>query len=110
MASLITCPHCGVRPKEEFSIRGDASPVRPAPGAKFAAWDAYVHLRDNKRGVMAEHWQHVGGCRRWLVVERDTFTHDVHSVVDAAEFVRARNLKVSPKGKAAKPAKGRAKS
>ena len=30
MASLITCPHCGVRPKEEFSIRGDAVPVRPA--------------------------------------------------------------------------------
>ena len=64
MASLITCPHCGVRPKEEFTIRGDASPVRPAPEAKFAAWDAYVHLRDNVRGVMAEHWQHSGGCRR----------------------------------------------
>ena len=84
MASLITCPHCGVRPKEEFTIRGDASPVRPAPEAKFAAWDAYVHLRDNRRGRMAEHWQHSGGCRRWLVVERDTFTHEVHAVVDAA--------------------------
>ena len=66
MASLITCPHCGVRPKEEFSIRGDAGPLRPQPEAKFAAWDAYVHLRDNVRGVMDEHWQHVGGCRRWL--------------------------------------------
>ena len=36
MASLITCPHCGVRPQEEFSIRGDASPVRPAAGARRA--------------------------------------------------------------------------
>ena len=29
MASLITCPHCGQRPKEEFTIKGDAGPVRP---------------------------------------------------------------------------------
>ena len=57
MASLITCPHCGVRPKEEFSIRGDASPLRPAPGAPFDAWDGYMHSRANVRGVMHEHWQ-----------------------------------------------------
>ncbi len=114
MASLITCPHCGVRPKEEFSIRGDAGPLRPQPEAKFAAWDAYVHLRDNVHGVMDEHWQHVGGCRRWLVVRRDTFTHDVHSVMDAAEFTTARAAKPvkrsKPASKADKAAKGRAKS
>jgi methylglutamate dehydrogenase subunit B len=108
MASLITCPHCGVRPKEEFSIRGDAGPLRPQPEAKFAAWDAYVHLRGNVRGVMDEHWQHVGGCRRWLVVRRDTLSHDVHDVTDAAEFARARAAK--PASRAGKPAKGRAKS
>ena len=109
MASLITCPHCGVRPREEFSIRGDAAPVRPAPDATFAAWDDYVHIRDNVRGVMAEHWQHSGGCRRWLVVERDTFTHDVHSVVDAAEFARARAAKPARKAALAKPAKAASK-
>jgi len=108
MASLITCPHCGARPKEEFTIRGDAGPVRPAPEAAFDAWDAYVHLRANVRGRMHEHWQHSGGCRRWLVVERDTFTHAVHSVVDAADFSRARTEKPSraaPRGKPAKAAK-----
>ena len=110
MASLITCPYCGVRPKEEFTIRGDAKPVRPAVDAPFAAWDEFVHLRDNVRGVMAEHWQHSGGCRRWLVVERDTFSHDVHGVTDAAEFTRARAAKVSPKGKVATATKGRARS
>tara|TARA_R110002020_G_scaffold47651_2_gene135565 strand:- start:855 stop:1205 length:351 start_codon:yes stop_codon:yes gene_type:complete len=102
MASLITCPHCGTRPKEEFTIRGDASPVRPQPGAAFEAWDAYVHLRDNVRGPMKEHWQHSGGCRRWLVVERDTFSHAVHSVVDAAEFARGQ---AGGPGTAAKPAR-----
>lgn len=113
MASLITCPHCGVRPKEEFSIRGDAKPLRPSPEAKFAAWDGYMHSRDNVRGRMAEHWQHVGGCRRWLVVERDTFSHEVHGVVDAAEFARARAAKTGKAGttgKATNVAKGQSKA
>ncbi len=84
MASLITCPHCGQRPREEFTIRGDASLIRPAPDAPQADWYAYVYLRDNPRGLFAEHWHHSGGCRRWLVVTRDTVTHEVYKVADAA--------------------------
>ena len=83
MASLITCPHCGTRPREEFAIRGDASRVRPAPQDAPAAWLEYVYLRSNPIGLHREHWQHVSGCRRWLVVERDTLTHRVHGVTDA---------------------------
>lgn len=103
MASLITCPHCGLRPKEEFTIKGDAGPVRPEAGAPDAAFHAYVHLRDNVRGVMHEHWQHTGGCRRWLVVTRDTMSHAVHSVVDAAAFTRTQ-AKAKPAAAAKKPA------
>jgi sarcosine oxidase subunit delta len=89
MASLITCPHCGVRPKEEFSIRGDASPVRPAPGAPDDAWNAYVFVRDNPKGRIVEHWHHTSGCRRWLVVERDNaWSHEVYSVTDASEYAK----------------------
>lgn len=84
MASLISCPHCGARPKEEFSIRGDASIVRPALDAGADAWFDYVYLRDNPRGRHSEYWHHSSGCRRWLIVERDTVTHTVHSVRDAA--------------------------
>ncbi|WP_417668258.1 sarcosine oxidase subunit delta [Roseibium sp.] len=83
MASLINCPHCGLRPKEEFTIRGDASVSRPAPDADGDTWHAYVHLRENPRGLHKEHWHHTGGCRRWLVVTRDTVAHDVASVEDA---------------------------
>ncbi len=86
MASLIQCPHCGLRPKEEFTIKGDAAPVRPAAGAPPAEWDAYVHLRDNVRGVMTEYWHHAGGCRRWLAVTRDTASHSVAEVRDASEY------------------------
>jgi heterotetrameric sarcosine oxidase delta subunit len=88
MASLITCPHCGVRPKEEFSIRGDASVVRPALSASDEDWSRYVHIRDNPRGRYLEHWHHTSGCRRWLVVDRSNVTHEVFSVVDAAAKAR----------------------
>ena len=84
MASLVSCPHCGPRPKEEFTIRGDANLVRPAPDAGDEAWCAYVYLRDNPKGPHREYWHHTSGCRRWLVVERDTVTHVVRDVSDAA--------------------------
>lgn len=83
MASLITCPHCGTRPKEEFSIRG-AALARPYPAASEEEWHAYVYLRENPKGRYQEYWHHAGGCRRFLIVERDNVTHDVFSVVDAA--------------------------
>ena len=88
MASLINCPHCGIRPKEEFTIRGDASVVRPAPSASDEAWHRYVHIRDNPRGRYLEHWHHASGCRRWLIVDRSNVTHEVFSVVAAGDKAR----------------------
>ena len=85
MASLISCPHCGIRPKEEFTIRGDAAPARPGPEASEEAWLAYVYLRENPKGRIRESWHHTSGCRRFLIVERDNVTHVVYSVVDAAQ-------------------------
>ncbi|MBS9721446.1 sarcosine oxidase subunit delta [Tianweitania sp. BSSL-BM11] len=84
MASLITCPHCGQRPKEEFAIKG-AALARPAPDAPQGEWYDYVFLRTNPRGRYEEYWHHVSGCRRWLVVTRDTASHAVEDCRDAAE-------------------------
>ena len=58
---------------------------RPAPDAGEAAWDAYLHLRDNPAGPTRELWQHEGGCGAWLVVTRDTTTHVIDRVALAAE-------------------------
>jgi methylglutamate dehydrogenase subunit B len=79
----ITCPHCGDRGNEEFLYRGAAGLRRPSPDATDMQWHEYVYLRDNPAGSHRELWQHVHGCRRWLVVTRDTRTHAIADVADA---------------------------
>jgi sarcosine oxidase subunit delta len=72
----IPCPHCGVRDYTEFHYAGDATKLRPAHGAgDLHAWHDYVFLFDNPKGSHLEYWQHVEGCRQWLVLERDTATN-----------------------------------
>ena len=77
----ITCTYCGSRDVSEFSYLGDASLTRPAGGEGPAMHD-YVYLRDNPRGPHRELWQH-NACREWLIVTRDTLTHEVLGVVPA---------------------------
>jgi sarcosine oxidase subunit delta len=73
----IDCPLCGQRPLEEFQYGGDASRRRPRGDASAEEWFSYVYLRANLCGPMREHWRHGGGCGAWLLVERDSATHDV---------------------------------
>lgn len=78
---LIRCPICGERDVSEFTYEGDATAVRPSLAETDPEpWLAYVYDRSNPRGPHREHWHHTGGCRSWLVVERDTLTHDIFSV------------------------------
>lgn len=89
----LTCPYCGERDRHEFDYRGDAAPQRPALrklGRGQAALPPaeglfdYVYIRDNPAGRLRELWQHTGGCRAWLVAERDTTTHLVAAVTAAS--------------------------
>jgi len=77
---LIKCPYCGERPSEEFTCRGDAKVTRPTePGDGISDdWYDYVFLRDNPKGRFSELWHHSGGCRSWLIVDRDTQSHEIH--------------------------------
>ncbi len=85
----LTCPICGARDRREFYYQGDAVALaRPAADAGEQAWDDYVHLRGNPAGVRRELWHHEAGCGAWLVVERNTATHEVVGVtlaLDGAE-------------------------
>ena len=74
----INCPFCGLRDHHEFTYGGDASVSRPAlSDSSMEAWYRYVFVRTNPAGWMQEYWQHTGGCRAWLVVSRDTRTHEI---------------------------------
>jgi len=82
---LISCPHCGPRNSDEFSFQGEVS-QRPQPATTTdAEWRRYLYMKDNKAGRQFEHWFHVSGCRRFLVVERDTTTNEILLVRDVAE-------------------------
>lgn len=80
----ITCPVCGVRDRREFFYQG-AALARPDPEAGAGAWDAYVHLRENPAGVTRDLWYHESGCNAWIVVTRDTVSHQVIGSVLASE-------------------------
>ncbi len=81
----IPCPFCGDRDASEFVYRGDASPVRPADDAGY--YD-YVYLRENPAGPFREHWYHAQGCRNWLVVVRDTRSHEIFGAILARDAGR----------------------
>ena len=76
----IDCPYCGARDHSEFVYEDDASVVYPALDAPREDWFDAVFLRENPRGRLVELWHHVQGCRQHLIVERDTATHEIHSV------------------------------
>jgi heterotetrameric sarcosine oxidase delta subunit len=82
----INCPVCGLRDETEFTYGGDATVVRPPlTEADPAKWLDYVFFRDNPRGPHKEYWHHVTGCRQWLVVDRNTLTHEIGAVRLARE-------------------------
>ena len=81
----LPCPLCGDRDRREFYYKGAAAFLdRPAPDAGAEAWDAYLHLRDNPAGETRDLWQHEAGCGAWIVVTRNTVTHEVVSATLAS--------------------------
>ncbi len=88
----ITCPYCGERGVDEFVYLGDASLARSDPEAGDAAdaFHAYGYLRRNVAGPHRELWFHNAGCHAWLVVERNTATHEITQVLPARDVARAR--------------------
>jgi heterotetrameric sarcosine oxidase delta subunit len=76
---LIPCPWCGPRDEVEFRYGGEAHIARPAePDAiENMGWADYLYMRTNPKGVLAERWVHVHGCRRWFNLLRDTVSHRI---------------------------------
>ena len=83
---LIPCPFCGPRNEDEFTCWSEVVP-RPADPSSLsdAEWTDFVYTHRNPKGRVREQWWHVRGCRRWLLVERDTLTHEVVHSEPAAQ-------------------------
>ncbi|SDX81160.1 sarcosine oxidase subunit delta [Ruegeria halocynthiae] len=89
---IINHPLLGSRDSSEFVYLGDASLIdRPDWQAEHAAeaFYDYAYLRDNPAGEHRELWFHEGGDRSWLVVTRNTVTHEISKVELARDVARA---------------------
>ena len=89
---IINHPLLGPRDAQEFTYLGDASLIkRPDWQAEDAAeqFYQYQYLRDNPAGDHRELWFHEGGDRSWLVVTRNTVTHEISNVELARDVARA---------------------
>ncbi|PWR02661.1 sarcosine oxidase subunit delta [Meridianimarinicoccus roseus] len=89
---IIDHPLLGPRDAREFTYLGDAALIdRPdglAAGAEDAFYD-YLYLRDNPAGLHRELWYHEQGDRSWLVVTRDTRSHEITQVELARDVALA---------------------
>jgi heterotetrameric sarcosine oxidase delta subunit len=89
---IIDHPLLGPRDGAEFICLGDASLInRPDWQAKDAAgqFHEYQYLRDNPAGSHRELWYHEQGDRSWLVLSRDTLTHEILKVELARDVALA---------------------
>ena len=89
---IINHPLLGPRDAAEFTYLGDASLMRrphwQAPDAADQFHD-YLYLRDNPAGLHRELWFHEHGDRSWLVITRNTLTHEITDVELARELAAA---------------------
>ena len=61
----LVCPFCGPRELREFEFH------KTLPAADSAGEFEQTYLRVADLQLSIEHWQHVGGCRAWLLVRRN---------------------------------------
>jgi heterotetrameric sarcosine oxidase delta subunit len=88
---IINHPLLGPRDSAEFAYLGDASLIeRPDWQSETAAQDfyEYAYLRSNPAGDHRELWFHEGGDRSYLVVTRNTVTHEISKVELARDVAR----------------------
>lgn len=80
---IIHHPRLGPRDSAEFVYKGDAALMDRPDGmsATLEALHDYAYLRDNPAGLHRELWYHEQGDRSWLIVTRDTVTHEIVEVV-----------------------------
>ena len=80
---IIHHPLLGPRDSSEFVYLGDANLINRPNWQEDSAVRQFVdygYLRDNTAGLHRELWFHEYGDRSWLVVSRDTVSHEIKEV------------------------------
>ena len=88
---IINHPLLGPRDAQEFVYLGDENLINRPDGMAENATETfynYLYLRDNPAGEHRELWYHEQGDRSWLVVTRNTVTHEITSVELARDVAR----------------------
>ena len=87
---IIHHPILGPRDAQEFVYLGDASLIDRPDGmtSGVEAFHEYLYQRGNPAGEHRELWYHEQGDRSWLVVTRNTVTHEVLKVELARDVAR----------------------
>ena len=80
----LRCPCCGVQADEtELAGGGEAHLRRAGPDSDDDAFEAYLFLRRNPKGVHLERWRHAFGCGKWFHAARCTATNEVFGTYPA---------------------------
>ena len=90
---IINHPLLGPRDAAEFTYLGDASLIDRPDGMADNALSAFIdygYLRDNNAGEHRELWFHEQGDTSWLVVTRNTVTHEIINVELASDVALER--------------------
>ena len=88
---IINHPLLGPRDAQEFVYLGDARLMLRPDGmaAGVEVFHDYAYQRENPAGAHRELWYHEQGDRSWLVVTRNTVTHEITGVELARDVARA---------------------
>ncbi len=70
----LTCPFCGTRELREFVFH------KTLPSGEHGSAYQRTYERIASLEHSAEHWQHLEGCRGWLLVHRNPSSGQVISV------------------------------
>ncbi|MEI2652265.1 MAG: sarcosine oxidase subunit delta [Microthrixaceae bacterium] len=89
---IIHHPILGPRDAQEFVYLGDASLIDRPDGMTdgVEAFHEYLYQRTNPAGEHRELWYHEQGDRSWLVVTRNTVTHEITKVELARDVARGK--------------------
>jgi sarcosine oxidase subunit delta len=90
---ILECPYCGVHADEtELHAGGEAHLKRFGPGSDDEAFEGYLFMRKNPKGVHLERWRHSFGCGKWFHAARCTMTLEVFGTYSAQSLEPPKEL------------------